>query len=157
MTPEEKTIAHYKAIFDFYKQKFDEMIEHYEREIKNLKSWEPKGGEFAILSDGSVIHSKSGNGQRLFGSERESRKLAERASKEMRFHNLLLAYRDEHCQEYEPDWSEDSRKWAVQYDHRNNRWELFYNNHLQPAGCVYFPKDVAEELCRKLNNNEFLQ
>lgn len=119
-----------------------------------LAKWEPEGGDFWISSFGYINETKTCKNARLFGTERKTKELAERAAKEMRAFNRLLAYRDEFCPDYEPDWNDHNAvKYVVYLDNKAKKWDLskcYYCQYLT----VYFPQHIAEELVKKLNSGE---
>jgi hypothetical protein len=128
------------------------------KEMKEeAKKWEPKGGNYVVRSDGAV---ECTNGETLysgrealFGTRYKTQELAEKAAKEMRHFNRLLAYKMEFCPEYEPDWREYQKKYYVVYDNLQKRWSVVFNCYSNSL-VVYFTKKVAEELVKKLNSGE---
>ena len=123
--------------------------------IKSLKKWEPKGGKFAINSDGSIdSDSFSLEECRNFWTEYQTEELAEKASKAMRIHNRLLAYQLEFCSDYNPDWEDDYGKYYIYYSGNANRYIYSYDTYCHDIGKIYFPEHIAEELCEKLNSWE---
>jgi ribosomal protein L24E len=118
---------------------------------ESTKKWEPKEGLFYVSSDGNVYYETSNNKQRMFGTEFANREIAEKAAKEMRRFNRLIAYKMEFCPGYEPDWNNESElKYGVFYKHDIEKWALY--NEEYGGVAVYFPREVAEELVRRLNS-----
>ncbi len=128
--------------------KIDEQI----AELEKPKEWEPKSGKWVISSNGRVMKTITMTKSQLFGTERQTEEQAEKAAVAMRRFNRLLAYRDEfapgyifqcggvNCYVYAND-----RDWFV------DRVSIT----LAPAQ-VYFPMNVADELCRKLKSGEVI-
>lgn len=128
-------------------------LENTEYRIKP-KKWEPKEGEFTITSEGVIDSFRSRSEAREFGLERSTEYLAERSYKELRAYARLLAYRDEFCPEYEPNWKNNSPKCYVYLDTRSNAWDVSNSRPYVKNGTAYFPHEVAVELARKLNSGE---
>jgi hypothetical protein len=74
----------------------------------------------------------------------------------MRAHNRLLAYRDEVCPDYEPNWNDNSTKYHVSYGAVENRYSVCANAYGRYLGVVCFPEAVAKDLCDKLNSGEVI-
>ena len=125
------------------------------KENKTPEKWNPKPGDFYIGCEGDVYESDSTEPERMFGIERQTEELAKRASKEMRIHNRLLAYRDEFCPDYTPDWSDKKEeKYSVSYCHDYNVYKTCSYNYMRILGAVWFTKEEATELVKKLNSGE---
>ncbi len=140
-------------------QEIAELQKQLEEKQKALSAmpdkWEPKGGEYWINAHGLVRHDVTSRVTRNYGAEYATREQAEKASKAMRAHNRLLAY----VAEFAPDWEErwfdiEHIKCFVFFD--NNQQEWCYARGFSDAyACtVYMPREVAIELCRKLNSGE---
>lgn len=124
-----------------------------ESEIQGIKQWEPVGGGWSIFEDGDVINADSSHSSRLFGTERPTEKQAIKARDEMRVFNRLLAYRDEFDPDFVPNWDNGCwDKFYIFYSH--GTWSLASTRHIHILCGVYFSKEVAEELARKLNSGE---
>lgn len=119
-----------------------------------IKKWEPKGGKFVVFSTGDIGSGASPNSDAIkFGACRETKDQAEKAAIEMRKFNRLLAYRDEFCPDYVPDWSNRLElKHYVLYDHSEEKYKV-YTFFYSPCE-VFFPKEAAYELAEKLNSGE---
>jgi hypothetical protein len=89
------------------------------------------------------------------GLERKTEALAQSALKQIRAFSRMLAYVDEHCPEYEPNWSKhNSYKSYVYFDHSENVWtysENACNQHIT----VYMDKYTAQRLAADLNSGRF--
>ena len=119
----------------------------------NIKQWEPVGGGWCIDPYGDAIEADSADDCRKFGTERPTKSQANKARDEMRVFNRLLAYRDEFDPDFIPNW--DNGCWDkcyIFYQHGSWRVASTGKNHI--LCCVYFSKEVAEELVRKLNEGE---
>lgn len=80
--------------------------------------WQPVGGVWRVISNGTVDNWISNNGSKEFGMQRPTEQQAERAAVEMRRFNRLLALRDELCGDdvghtYEVMFDTEDKKWVV--------------------------------------------
>jgi len=130
----------------------DEIKEYLAQTEQKPKQWEPKKGEWFVGSSGKVYQNTTLNNTKLFGMERQTKEAAEKAAVSMRRFNRLLAYRDE----FAPDY-------VFQVGGRNHYfftsgkyWKTEIHGECRLLGVVYFPEDVALELCRKLNSGEVI-
>lgn len=139
-------------------QEMQKALDEAQRMLEDMQKpakWEPKGGYYYVNDRGAVIFGPTADSHRLAGVEYTTEEAATRAAAAMRIHNRLLAYREEFAPGYAPDWHnlcED--KGYVYYAHSNGWWVTATNMCTETVGAVYMPKDVAEELCRKLNSGE---
>lgn len=140
-------------------QEIAELQKQLEEKQKALSAmpdkWEPKGGGFTIDLDGMVEQFSRSSKCAEFGIEYATREQAEKSAKAMRAHNRLLAY----VAEFAPDWDErwfdiEHIKCFVYYDNGQQKW--YYARAFSDAyACtVYMPREVAVELCKKLNSGE---
>jgi hypothetical protein len=139
------------------KQQIEEMeakLEEMRSELDKAEKWEPEGGRWAILSSGSTAEAPTILEYKFFGTERKTKEAAEKACDEMRVFNRLLAYRDEFAPGYEPDWDNINEEKAYVYILPNKEYAFTSECNSPDIGKVYMPKDVAEELARKLNIGE---
>lgn len=119
----------------------------------DIKQWEPVGGGWAIFSDGKVVDIESESFSKNFGTERPTEEQAIKAANEMRVFNRLLAYRDEFDPDFVPNWDNGCwDKFYIFYQHSS--WSVASTRNDRILCCVYFSKEVAEELVRKLNEGE---
>ena len=118
--------------------------------------WEPEGGGYFIDPVGDVMgHGGTFEGYRNFGIERKTSEAAERAAIEMRKFNRLLAYRDEFAPGYDPDWANTKAgKYYVYFRSESRSYHFTHETKSYSLGVAYMPKNVVEELCRKLNSGE---
>ena len=112
---------------------------------KKVEQWNPKVGEWII-----DMYSE----QEYAGLVRETKEQAESAAKKMRAFNRLLAYVDE----FDPDYNyrKGISNYYIYYYHGSGRYEYHYSKETQTLGAVYMSKEVARELCRKLNSGEVI-
>ena len=143
------------------RKKLERKVSNMERELaemkkllKQTKVWEPKGGNFTIISDGTVIRDNSIYYHRNFGTERPTEAQAEKARDEMRIFNRLLAYRDEFAPDYTPEWTKSTDKYYVYFNRNDKCWSKCYSNKHKTPGCIYMPKEIADALVGKLNKGE---
>lgn len=132
-------------------------------EVKNtiaeqvVEKWEPQGGQHTIdltMSE-PVLYSYFTDSSREAGIEYKTKKQAEKVAKEMTFHNRMLAYREEFCPDYEPDWSDlDEEKWYIFYNYSSDNFTQYSELSIQNIGQVYFPEKECKELVKKLNSGE---
>ena len=80
--------------------------------------------------------------------ERQTKEAAEKAAVAMRRFNRLLAYRDEFAPGYIFQYGGLNHYIFVQ----DRLWFVGKTSLNQSPAEVYFPEDVALELCRKLNS-----
>lgn len=112
------------------------------------KRWEPKGGDWLICADGTVVgYPCSDFDCSLDGAERETKEAAERAAKLITRYKRLLAYVDEHRQEGEEDDSVVFRA--------GSGWD-FYFAECEDLGAVCMPERVAKQLIADLGSGVFV-
>ena len=117
--------------------------------------WQPKGGNFWVSTDGEVEHADSSYGTSLFGTERQTKEQAERASVEMRRFNRLLALRDELYADKDVNWLNDKEeKYSLYYSHEIGRWELDWNVTNESIQPYFTTLESAEKACDMLNSGE---
>ena len=114
--------------------------------------WEPKGGDWRIALDWTAYWRGTHKLSAIEGRERQTKELAEKAAKEMRKFNRLLAYRDEFCPDYVPEWSCEECPYFVFFSNTDRKWLATSLRRAISPGIVYFPEKIAEELVEKLNN-----
>lgn len=121
---------------------------------KKVEKWEPKGGGYIVDGSGKVCDTIIGEGKLFggFGSLRETREQAERAAKEMRKFNRLLAYRDEFDPEYR--FTKGISNYYIGFNFDDDSYYTSVNIDDYIPTTVYMSEKVAEELCRKLNSGE---
>jgi hypothetical protein len=137
-----------RALYLTWLSEIDDQI----AELEKPKPWEPKGGEWYISIIGAALDDCTDPLTASFGMERGTKEQAEQAAVAMRRFNRLLAYRDEFAPGYIFQYGglnhyifAQDRLWCVGSTSLNNI----------PAN-VYFPENVADELCRKLNSGEVI-
>lgn len=120
--------------------------------IDQPEKWSPPGGEWFVDCTGEVDSSYSDQDCREFGVERPTKELAERAAKEARAFNRILAYVHVEAPDWVADWSnENQAKHFVYYNTDGNRWGFsagWRNKNIEPV----MPKHVAKQLCADLNS-----
>jgi hypothetical protein len=121
-------------------------------EKEEVETWEPEGGEWFSNSYGKVECFKSIDSSRLFGLERTTKEQTEKARDKMRVYNRLLAYHDEFCPDYE--FTNEKKNYYVFFSESNNQYMTDRMVNHRIIGCVFFPSQVAIELCYKLNSGE---
>ena len=125
-----------------------------------VEQWEPKGGNWIIdigepnpvIDVGNYPIEDMYIEQDHAGLSRKTKEQAERAAKKMRAFNRLLAYVDE----FDPDfkYNKDSCNYYVFYDYTEGKHSVCWSTTARQIGVTYMSKEVAEELCRKLNSGE---
>ena len=120
-----------------------------------VKKWEPKGGDFFVGAGGSVSMYDSRTFTKEFGMERETRDQAQRAAKEMRRFNRLLALRDELYVGKDVNWLNDKEeKYSLYYSHEKGKWELDWNVTNESIQPYFTSLESAEKACDMLNSGE---
>ena len=80
---------------------------------------------------------------------------AEEASKQVRQLLRLCAYVREFAPDYKPDWGNyNEQKWYIFFNKEDKKWSYNNNQFNCTVATVYMPKNVAEELVKKLNSGE---
>jgi hypothetical protein len=117
--------------------------------------WQPEGGNWWIDEGGEVVEGHTSRLSIEFGSERQTKEQAERASVEMRRFNRLLALRDELCGNAVVNWTDnESNKWILYFDNKDNEWTTGKYQYMQYIG-VYFANEAsAQKACDMLNSGE---
>ena len=86
-----------------------------------------------------------------FRTEAEAQEAAKQVSQLLR----LRAYVREFAPGYKPDWGNpNEQKWYIHLDEGTNKWSYGNNQFMRTVTTVYMPKNVAENLVRKLNQGE---
>lgn len=120
-----------------------------------LQPWEPLGREYSIRNDGSFYKSDNRGRTCSFGTDRQTRKDAEKASITMRIHNRLLVYVYEFDRDWVADWEDEGQgKYAIMYSHSSDSWLLDWNWSISTLGTVYMSECCARGLLVKLNSGE---
>lgn len=117
--------------------------------------WQPKGGDWRIDVEGNAFEFSNNELSYYFGTARQTKEQAQRASVEMRKFNRLLALRDELCGDAVVNWTDnESNKWILYFDGKNNEWTTGKNQYMQYVG-VYFANEAsAQKACDMLNSGE---
>lgn len=122
---------------------------------KKVEQWEPKGGSYYITCDGFVEKttiSDSNLNKNLFGNLFSTQEQAESAAKKMRTFNRLLAYVDEFDPEYE--FNIDKTNFYIELNHAKTEYQVEKTYCYENLSTVYMSKEVAKELCRKINSGD---
>lgn len=143
----EKRIKELKKLISILEQEYNST----QSESNDMNQWEPEGGEHFIYCDGNVCWGESSDECKAFGIERPTKELADKAAICMRKMNRLLAYKDEYAPGYEFG---DNVRNASFYIDDNDKYAVEYTLITINPFAIYFPEDVAKDLCRKLNNGE---
>jgi hypothetical protein len=118
---------------------------------QKAKKWEPKAGKYRCSTDGVVHEAFNSDADISYGIERDTEEAAVERFKEMRRFSRLLAYRDEFAPGYKFNPIEHS--FSVAYDRFDQEWVTVENEYIERVG-VWFPRDAARELVKKLNSGE---
>lgn len=119
--------------------------------------WQPKGGNFWVSTDGEVEHADSSYGTSLFGTERQTKEQAERASVEMRRFNRLLALRDELCGDEVVNWSNNNDpKYRVYFSYADKMWHVSLDTDTFCENITphFTTKELAQCACYMLNSGK---
>lgn len=130
---------------------FQQQLEKLEAEQK-VKKWEPKAGKYRCLTNGIVADALNCEGDLDIGAERDTKEAAAERFKEMRRFSRLLAYRDEFAPGYK--FVKNQANYSVAFNAESEQWTAAPYYWVQIGAAVWFPKDVAEALIKKLNSGE---
>lgn len=139
----------------------EQNIERMEEELQEMREklqaskvseWEPEGGKWYISGEGELFNGVSTRACRIFGTERKTKELAQKARDKMRVFKRLLAYVDEACGGH--DFKLNTENYHIYYSHSDGVWRTWYGKSSEGLGTVYMPEHVAKELCEKLNSGE---
>lgn len=113
------------------------------------KVWSPAHGQYHINRVGTV--EVGGNKPMAeFGMSRPTGEAADKAAQEMRVHHRLLAYRDE----FAPGYGSATQERGYYVFRDGKTYGVGDHYGVIAIGMVYFPREVAVELARKLNEGE---
>lgn len=109
------------------------------------KKWEPKGWEWYVNSEWDVDNWYSTRDARVFGTEYQTKELAEKARDSMRIHNLLLSRKMEECPNDGDyfiycEWGQ----WSCEIRIKGTTF----------PDTVLFTHTVADKICEELNDPE---
>jgi hypothetical protein len=124
-------------------------------EVQKKKKWEPERGNYIIEADGDIYESKL-NSRYVYkeGRTYPTQELAEKAYKMIRPYQRLVAYVLEHAPDWQPDWEDDDQyAYCIVYNHNFKQWGIT-DKLFTEYFTIHMPKNVAEELCEKLNSGE---
>ena len=145
-----KTIKQIKIIEVTINKALKQIEELKNKHIEKAK-WSPKGGEWSVDAQGSIInYLKSNLKCREFGTEYQTKEQAEKARDAMRNHNRLLAWLAENDDGWKADWSDIQRKYFV-YLVRDGLYRVSYITLHKALGTVYMSEANANKLCKLLN------
>ena len=116
------------------------------------KKRQPTFGVWKVYSDGSIRLDTGTREDVDFGTHYPTREAAERASKQMRRHNRLLAWLAENDDGWmvdENSYSQD--KWFVAYNAESKKWQISYHTYEFNPLMVYMSAHNASKLCTLLN------
>lgn len=143
------------------KNKIDEMTKELQRlnvivatmPDTTATKWEPRGGSWFVDGAGEVSSYKRNDRiSTKFVVERSTKEAAEKAAKQMRLHNRILAYVYEHAPDWNPTAGDAVYSVFVRYDGVAGIVSF--------SGGVYIsvptmPKEVAEKLADDINSGVF--
>lgn len=119
-------------------------------QLKAPELYECLSGGYWIDSIGKVDSGNSLRSYAEFGVEAETREQAELKAKMMLPQHILIDYFVRYCPDYDPDWSDGSvEKWCVRPGKTAYITEPTWLNPY--IGTIYFPKEIAQQLCDDLN------
>ena len=122
---------------------------------KKRREWQPENypDGYTIWADGDIVSIGSNKKRTNEGRVYATKKQAEYAYKSIRACQILNAYKAEFAPDWRPDWNNpEQRKWYVYYDAKLKEWDVRYWLCQQIPGIVCFPKEIAEQLCKDLND-----
>ena len=118
--------------------------------------WQPKGGDWYVGYGGEIFGLETTGEAREFGTERQTKEQAQRASVEMRRFNRLLALRDELCgNNLWMNWlTSNDRKYFIYFSHEHYRWNLSSDGVCQSITPYFTTLELAQKACDMLNSGE---
>ena len=136
-------------------------LEEMESQIKSLKAeieadqavevWEPKTGRWSVWRY-FISKDTSTNDCRVRGYEAQTMQRAERRLIMLNTAAIIDSYIEEHAPDWVADWSDDSLKWVIGYNHQSKEWAVtamrFCEKPYEPTG----PGDVITQLAADLNS-----
>lgn len=121
---------------------------------KKLERWEPQDGYYLVDHEGEAIDTLPSTSSTNFGLVYKTMEAAEKARDKMRKHNRLLAYVDESDPTLDLKFKDYGENYYICYGHKTKTYSSVFSQIYEVMGAVYMSKEVAEELCRKLNSGE---
>jgi len=123
---------------------------------KKRREWQPENypDGYTIWADGKIASTWS-NGRNVIKEGRvyATREQAEYAYKSIRACQILNAYKAEFAPDWRPDWANPNQnKWYIYYNIELEKWGMVHCFRQQIPELVCFPKEIAEQLCKDLNN-----
>lgn len=115
--------------------------------------WQPKGGDWWI-DEGNVFEFAHNEIYYPFGTARQTKEEAERASVEMRRFNRLLALRDELCGDEVVNWNDHKHKHYVYFSHSRAKWFPEFDDVYESIMPYFTNYDSAQKACDMLNSGE---
>lgn len=115
--------------------------------------WEPKQGSFYITGNGSIYDDPSPD-HIHFGTSRKDKESCLKDLPAVRAHNRLLAYVAEFDPEFVENFNLPSHNWTVCKIVNKNKWQVNRFDVIKYPGMVFMSREVAQDLCRKLNSGE---
>ena len=120
-------------------------------EAPKPKKWEPKGGDWTIHGNGDLLECADPEYTEN-GHAYDTKEAAEWAAAKIRKYARQLAYVHEHAPGYVvPPIGEEA--WFV-YENRVGDFFVSSDIHARDISTVYMPREVAQDLARKLNSGE---
>jgi len=119
-----------------------------------VAKWQPEGGDWWIDAEGEVVEVDTSGASKDFGTERQTKQQAKRASVEMRRFNRLLALRDELCGDESVDWNTKTEKFIVYFSHHKGRWHCSRYEDRQDVAVHFVDLESAQKACDMLNSGE---
>lgn len=118
------------------------------------KKWIPHPGSHAININGTIYFDNIPKNN-SFGNVRDCKRLADAAAKRMITNNLISAYVDEMAPSYAPNWNDSTGlRYTIGYSYPRSKYVVIMSSHIRNLSDVYMPKEIANELCEKLNSGE---
>lgn len=119
--------------------------------------WQPKPGDWTIISNGKVLHSITMSSYANAGSERNTEKAAKLASERMTKANRLsaLAHELEGEKEFTPYGTPGSNYYVYLHNVKghNETWKIVTTFSYSPER-VFMTKECAIKICEMLNSGE---
>jgi hypothetical protein len=135
-----------------YKEFIKQKILNDEPELVKVEEWNPKGGEWYIRTNGTIGNEITVSETRIFGIERETKKLAEVARDRMRVFNRMLAFVHE---ELDYDYVHETHKENFYIYFDDCLCNIGFDRMNYSPDRVYMTREVAIKLRNLIREGKF--
>jgi len=118
-----------------------------------IAKWEPKGGNYSIGLNFSILNYLSTPKTKEVGLEYQTQFQAEQAAKALRSYARQLAWLAENDDLWVADWTRTNQdKYYITYDAKVKHYYGFSHTHHNDLSKVYMSQANADKLCKLLND-----